>query len=252
MLKIFWRDDMVIDLLTSHASVRRYKDDVLSKETIEELVRAGQHAASSHFVQAYSVIHVTDTEKRGQLAELSKNRRQFYTAGAVLVFCADYCRLEKAAELAGKNIDYSVAENILVGSIDVALFAQNVAIAAESKGYGICYIGGIRNAPVEISELLQLPKGVIPLFGMSIGVPDEANEVKPRLPVDAVLHTNTYDSSKYNELLPAYDETIKAYYASRGANQKDATWTAQMADFLEKPQRAHLKAFLEKQGFEGK
>ncbi|WP_153732325.1 oxygen-insensitive NADPH nitroreductase [Sporosarcina obsidiansis] len=240
---------MVIDLLTSHSSVRRYKDETITRETVMELVRAGQHAASSHFVQACSVIYVTDTEKRGQLAELSKNRRQFYTAGAVLVFCMDYNRLSHAARLHGREIDYSVAENVLVGAIDVGLFAQNVAIAAESKGYGICYIGGVRSAIEEISDVLELPKGVVPLFGMSIGVPNEANGVKPRLPVEAVLHENSYDEEKYSDLLPAYDEIIKEYYASRDSNQKDATWSEQMADFLEKPQRPHIKAFLEKQGF---
>ena len=88
---------MVIELLTAHASVRKYKDVALSKEDVHELIRAGQHAASSHFVQAYSVIHVTDTEKREKLAELSKNPQQILSAGAVLVFCADYCRLEKGS-----------------------------------------------------------------------------------------------------------------------------------------------------------
>lgn len=240
---------MVIELLTSHASVRKYKDIPLSKEDVYELVQAGQHAASSHFVQAYSVIHVTDQEKREQLADLSKNKRQFLTAGAVLIFCADYCRLASAAALHGKEIDYSHAENLLVGSIDVALFAQNVAIAAESKGYGICYIGGIRNAPEEISKLLGLPDGVAPMFAMSIGIPDEANEVKPRLPVEAIIHENHYDADKYDDLLPAYDQTMHDYYLNRGSNQKDTAWSVQMADFLATPRRAYMKEFLAKQGF---
>jgi FMN reductase (NADPH) len=241
---------MVIELLTAHASVRKYKDIVLSKEEVHELIHAGQHAATSHFVQAYSVIYVTDGDKRKKLAELTKNPRQILSAGAVLVFCADYCRLKKAANLVGKDIDFSFAENLLVGSIDVALFAQNVAIAAESKGYGICYIGGVRNAPEEISELLSLPKGVVPMFAMTIGVPDEANGVKPRLPVDAIIHENGYDADKYDEIIPAYDETMNDYYLSRGSNRKDAAWSDSMADFLGAPKRTHMKDFLKKQGFE--
>ncbi|MEK3936775.1 oxygen-insensitive NADPH nitroreductase [Sporosarcina sp. FSL W7-1349] len=240
---------MVIELLTSHASVRKYKDVQLSKEEVRELIRAGQHAASSHFVQAYSVIHVTDEEKRRKLAELTKNPKQFSTAGAALVFCADYCRLEKAAALAGKEIDYSYAENMLVGATDVALFAQNVVVAAESKGYGICYIGGVRNAPQEISDLLGLPDGVAPMFAVTIGVPDEANEVKPRLPVEAIIHEDTYDAEKYDELLTAYDETMNAYYQNRGSNQKDVKWSNQMADFLSSPRRTYMKEFLAKRGF---
>ena len=241
---------MVIELLTAHASVRKYKDITLSKEAMHELIYAGQAAASSHFVQAYSVIHVTDSGKRDKLAELTRNPQQILSAGAVLVFCADYCRLEKAAGLLGREIDFSHAENLLVGVTDVALFAQNVAVAAESKGYGICYIGGVRNAPKEISELFSLPKGVAPMFAMTIGVPDEANEVKPRLPIEAIIHENSYNTKKYDELLPAYDETMNAYYLSRDSNQKDATWSDSMATFLRKPRRTHMKDFLQGQGFE--
>lgn len=241
---------MVIELLTSHASVRKYKDVSLSKEIVHELIQAGQHAATSHFVQAYSVIHVTDKDKREKLAELTKNPRQLLSAGAALIFCMDFHRLQKSAELLGREIDFSYAENLLVGVTDVALFAQNVAIAAESKGYGICYIGGARNAPGEISELLNLPKGVAPMFAMSIGVPDEANEVKPRLPVEAIIHENGYDANKYETLIPAYDDILNAYYLSRDSNQKDANWSNSMADFLEKPRRTHMKEFLNKQGFE--
>lgn len=243
---------MIIDLLTKHASVRDYKDITLSIKEIHELINAGQHAASSHFVQAYSVIHVTDKEKRAQLAELSKNPRQILGGGAVLVFCMDFYRLKKAANLLGENIDFSHAESSLVGAIDVALFAQNVAIAAESKGYGICYIGGVRNAPAEISELLNLPIGVAPMFAMTIGVPNEANEVKPRLPTEAIIHENSYNGEKYEEIIPAYDKTMNNYYMSRGSNQKDAAWSDSMATFLGEPRRPHMKEFLKKQGFEFK
>lgn len=241
---------MVIELLTSHVSVRKYKDSPLSKEDVVELVRAGQHAASSNFVQAYSVIHVTDNEKRVKLAELAKNPQQILSAGAVLVFCMDFHRIQQGASFLGKEIDFSHAESLLVGVTDVALFAQNVAVAAESKGYGICYIGGVRNAPEEISMLFNLPAGVAPMFAMTIGVPDEANEVKPRLPVEAILHENSYDANKYEDIIPVYDEIMNDYYLSRGSNRKDAAWSDAMAKFLGTPKRTHMKSFLDKQGFE--
>ncbi len=241
---------MTLNLLNSHASVRKYQDVTLSKEQLHEIIHAGQHAASANFVQSYSVIHVTDKDKRAQLAELSHNPQQILTAGAVIVLCMDFYRVEKGAELLGKKIDYSHAESLLVGVTDVGLFAQNIAIAAESKGYGICYIGGVRNNPEEISDLLNLPDGVAPLYAMSIGVPDEANEVKPRLPIEAIIHENGYDVDRYDNILPAYDKTMNDYYMKRGSNQKDAVWTDSMATFLGEPRRPHMKEFLKKRGFE--
>jgi FMN reductase (NADPH) len=240
---------MVLNLLSSHTSIRTYKNTKLSKEEVSELITVAQHAASSHFVQAYSVIWVTDDQLKKKLGEYSKNPHQMKTAGAVFVCCVDFERLHIAGLLNDTSIVTDSAENVMVGTIDVALFAQNLAIAAESKGYGICYIGGVRNNPAEISDLLNLPAKVFPVFAMTMGVPDEQHEVKPRLPVDAVLHENGYDSEKYNTLLPKYDKTIEEYYASRSSNQKSINWTKSMAEFLKVPRRTHLKKFLHDRGF---
>lgn len=243
---------MVIELMKSHASVRNYKEKQLTREEVEELIGAAQHAATSHFVQAYSIVWVTDTEKRRKLGELSKNPKQMEGAGAVFLMCADYNRLKHAGNMQGEAIVFDQAENLLVAVTDVGLLAQNLALAAESKGYGICYIGGVRNNMAAISELIGLPEGVFPVYGLTVGVPNERNEVKPRLPVEAILHENDYNEEKYEKILPAYDKTIQEYYGSRGSNQKTATWSQQMADFLKKPHRPDLKETLAAKGFKFK
>ncbi|WP_144512512.1 oxygen-insensitive NADPH nitroreductase [Bacillus sp. FJAT-22090] len=240
---------MVEKLLRAHASVRKYKNYTLSTEEVTELIETAQHAASSHFVQAYSVIWVTDESKKEELGRLSKNPKQFETAGAAFLLCADFNRLQVAGNLHNTNIEIDTTENVLVGTVDVALFAQNLVIAAESKGYGICFIGGVRNNPTEISQLFDLPQGVFPLFAITLGVPDQQNEVKPRLPVAAVLHENKYNSKKYELLLKEYDHTMEEYYAGRETNQKVTNWTSQMAEFLEKPRRPHMAEFLASKGF---
>ncbi|MFJ7828089.1 NADPH-dependent oxidoreductase [Psychrobacillus sp. NPDC096623] len=240
---------MVQDLLRKHSSVRKYKDYTLTKEEVSGLVETAQHAASSHFVQAYSVIWVNDEQKKEELGRLSKNPKQFETAGAALLLCADFHRLQVAGKIQDTEIDIDSTENVLVGAVDVALFAQNLVIAAEAKGFGICYIGGVRNEPAAISDLFDLPTGVFPLFAITLGIPDQQNEVKPRLPVAAILHENSYNSAKYEVLLPEYDQTMEAYYTNRGSNQKTANWTKTMADYLEKPRRTHMADFLASKGF---
>lgn len=240
---------MVIELMKSHASVRDYKEKQLTREEVSELIQAAQHAATSHFVQAYSVVWVTDPEKRKKLGELSRNSKQMEGAGAVFLMCADYNRLKHAGEIQGEKIIFDQAENLLVAVTDVGLLAQNLALAAESKGYGICYIGGVRNNMEAISELVGLPEGVFPVYGLTVGVPNEGNEVKPRLPVEAILHENEYDEAKYETLLPAYDAAIQEYYERRSTNQKSETWTQQMANFLKRPHRQDLKDVLAKKGY---
>lgn len=240
---------MVHKLLRAHSSVRKYSDYTLSREEVSDLIETAQHAASSHFVQAYSVIWVTNEEKKEELGRLSRNPKQFETSGAALLMCVDFHRLQAAGMLQETQIEIDTTENVLVGTVDVALFAQNLVIAAESKGFGICFIGGVRNEPVAISQLFDLPGGVFPLFAITLGVPAQQNEVKPRLPVAAILHENAYDSSKYEVLLKEYDQTMEDYYTSRYSNQKVANWTKSMADFLGTPRRPHMAEFLASKGF---
>lgn len=239
----------MLDLLKSHKSVRIYKEEPISDKTFHEMLHAAQHAASSNFVQAYSVIRVKDPVKKNKLAELSKNRKQFDSAPLALVFCADLKRLAHAAGIHKKDIQAGLTENFLVAVIDTALFAQNFAIAAESKGYGICYIGGVRNNPGPISELLELPNYVVPLFGMTVGVPDEENEVKPRLPVEAILHEDTYNDQKYVRILEDYDKMMENYYKQRASNKRDNAWTDVMAEFMSKKRREYMLEFLQSRGF---
>ncbi|MDM5187932.1 oxygen-insensitive NADPH nitroreductase [Bacillus sp. DX4.1] len=233
----------IIRTMEQHVSVRKYKNEPIPKNIAERMVQAAQYAASSHFVQAYSVVYVTDAALKEKLAELSGNRHVKECA-AFFVCCADLKRLEIACEKHGTEIKHDTTENFIVATVDVSLFAQNLALAAESLGYGICYIGGIRNNPEGVSELLHLPDKVYPVFGMTVGVPDEDHAVKPRLPVGAILHENAYDENKYNELLEGYDHTTNEYYKGRLANQKNVTWTGSMSAFMSKENRLHMKGFL--------
>lgn len=238
----------MIHKMEQHASVRKYKNESIPKNIVERMVQAAQHAASSHFVQAYSVMYITNENLKAQLAELSGNRH-VKDCAAFFVCCADLKRLEKACEKHGAEIKSDTVEDFIVATVDVSLFAQNLALAAESLGYGICYIGGIRNNPEEVSQLLHLPDKVYPVFGMTVGVPNESHAVKPRLPVEAILHENTYDENKYDELLEEYDRTTNEYYKGRTTNQKDVTWTGSMSAFMSKEKRMHMKEFLNKKGF---
>jgi len=82
-------------------------------------------------------------------------------------------------------------------------------IAAESLGLGGVFIGGIRNDPQKVCELLAIPDQVYPVFGMYLGHPAAEPEQKPGLPVDVVLKEETYREdeaglARYNEIPADY------------------------------------------------
>jgi len=243
-----------LDLLNRHASVRQYKDTPVSDDQLAAIIGAGQMASTSSNVQAYSVIAVTEPALKSELAVLAGNQAYIEQCPVFLVWCADLYRLREVASthLADSPTYEDSTENLLVATVDVALAAQNAAIAAESLGLGIVYIGGIRNRIAEVSELLRLPELVYPVFGMCVGYPAGSHGQRPRLPLQAVLHHNGYDAATSLAQVEAYDEETRVYSRERTGGKHDTPWSAMMAKRLSEPIRLHMKDFLQEKGFLGK
>ncbi|WP_017814044.1 oxygen-insensitive NADPH nitroreductase [Paenibacillus shenyangensis] len=240
-----------INLLMSHRSIRSYKPDPVTDEQLETIVAAGQVASSSSNVQAYSVIAIRDPKRKARLAELAGNQRYIVECPVFLVWCADLYRLEKAVQQhAPQEESYTDAvENFIVATADVTLAAQNAAIAAESMGMGIVYIGGVRNEIEEVSQLLGLPDRVYPVYGMCVGYPNQEPGLRPRLPLKAVLHHESYDAVTTEQTVAEYDEQMASYLSARTAGAKSTPWSALMAQKFTTASRMQLKDFLERKGF---
>lgn len=150
------------------------------------------------------------------------------------------------------------AENFLIAAMDVSIAAQNAALAAESLGLGICYIGSIRNSSTEIIELLSLPHLTFPLTGMTLGWPGGQPNIKQRLPLKSVLHWESYDRNTEEENLRAYDKTMIATGIYNGRQvpapgkpeeMEDYGWMEHTSRRVSVAMRTELRQALEKQGF---
>ncbi|MGM9928148.1 MAG: oxygen-insensitive NADPH nitroreductase [Bacillus sp. (in: firmicutes)] len=241
----------IIEKILNHRSIRSFEDKPLSAEQIETIVQCAQAASTSSYIQAYSIIGVTDPEKKAKLAELSGPQSYVEKNGHVFVFCADLHRHEIAGAMEGKEVTESIesTEKFMVACIDAALAAQNAALAAESMELGICYIGGIRNNLQEVVEMLNVPKRVIPLFALVVGYPKNWSAKKPRLPLANVYHENEYQADETSEnQLKAYNEIISRYYEERTNGKRNDTWTEQIVGMLSKKSRGYMKDFVEEQG----
>tara|TARA_Y100000588_G_C14203422_1_gene903521 strand:+ start:708 stop:1442 length:735 start_codon:yes stop_codon:yes gene_type:complete len=237
-----------IEILKNHKSIRKYTDKAIEDHVLEELIEAGQWASTSSYVQAYSVIRVKDKDKREAMAVLSGDQKNVRTAPEFLVFCADLNRLNKACELHDIQMQDGFIELLLIASVDAALMAQNVMIAAESLGLGGVYVGGLRNDPEQMSSLLGLPDRVYPVFGLCLGWPDQNPDQKPRLSKKLVYFEDTYQEPDLAEL-QSYDEVVKAYYIERTKGKIDHSWTEQMSEKLSKETRPHMLQYLKNKKF---
>ena len=242
----------VIDLLKSHRSIRKFKDKAIDPDVLNNIFLAGQAAATSSFLQGSTIIRVQNKSTRESLARLAGNQPYVESAAEFMIFCADLKRAGNYCKEYGKPFEGDYTEHFIIATVDVALMAQSLVTAAESVGLGICYIGGIRNNPVDVSKLLELPIGVYPVFGLCLGYPDQDPEIKPRLPLSVILKDEVYNERGDQEKIREYDEKIRDYYRTRTGGGHGISWTEQVATLLSEKSRPHIKAFLEEQGFKFK
>jgi len=219
-----WND--VIATLLSHRSVRGFRPDALPAGTLETLVAAAQSASTSSNLQTWSVVAVTDPDKKAALAKIANNQKHIEQCPLFLVWLADVSRNERLGAEEGVTLEtIPHFETYLVAAIDAALAAQNATVAAESLGLSMVYIGALRNNPIEVGRLLGLPPGAMGVFGMCVGypLPTVTNEVKCRLPQSAILFHNSYDATGESAARAGFDLRIAAF--SERHEMTHDTWT---------------------------
>jgi nitroreductase len=240
-----------IALLKNHRSIRQFTDQAVSDDVFSELVASAQAASTSSFIQAVSVLKINKMQVREQFVELTGGQKYVAGAAEFLVFCADLSRnAERVERSTGRSADFAWTEQCLAATVDVALLAQNLVVAAESVGLGCCYIGGIRNHPARVTELLELPPLVYPVFGLCLGYPAQNPDIKPRLPSSAIVHHDTYvPAALQRELIDGYDAHVRDYYHQRTNGKLDQTWSDQMAKQAQSQSRKFMRSYLNNQGF---
>lgn len=241
-----------LEVLLGHHSVRSFGSEPVDTATLELIAAAAQSAPTSSNLQAWSVVAVRDPERKRRLAVLAGNQGFIDEAPAFLVFLADLGRVRRLAESRDLPLDGAdYLESTLLGCIDAALAAQNAVVAAESLGWGTVYVGAVRNNPEAIADELGLPPQAFPVFGLAIGRPDgDTAGIKPRLPISAVLHHETYDAESADAGVAVYDERLGEYNREQG---RDAPWTATVLNRLRSAEslkgRETIRRSLESRGW---
>lgn len=233
----------VINLMRTHTSVRDYTDEAVSEEDRLAIAEAVRAASSSSFLQLVTTIRVTDPELRKAFARLSGNQKHVETAPEFWVFCADMHRNKTLCP----GADAGWTEHLLTTVVDAGIAAQSAMTALESLGLGGCFIGGIRNGIEEADRLLGLPDNVVPLLGLAFGHPAIKNEIKPRLPLEAIFLENRYNDYP-KEKLDEYDEVVRRYYKTRSRGSRDANWSGSLPPLLVKERRPFIRAYLDEKG----
>ncbi|MGI6344533.1 MAG: nitroreductase family protein [Bacillota bacterium] len=208
----------VIEAILSHASIRQFTDQDVPDQLIEAVARAGQQAPFTG--QMYACIYTRDQARRERVARLFGP--MIMRAPIFMLYCLDFRKLEKFIASKGRVNTASDMMMLFLGIQDVAYFAQNMVLAAESLGLGTCFLGSAPHFDTELREIFQLPERVYPVVGMVLGYPAEAPAPRPRIPTRFVLHQDVYhdlSESEVEEALSVMDAGLirEGYYARLNA-----------------------------------
>ena len=201
-----------MELLNNHVTIRKFKDKPVDSNLLDSILYSGIRASTTGNMQVYSIIVTTDENKRKELAPAHFNQPVSLNAPVLLTFVADFNRFTKWCERNNAQPGYANFLSFFTAAIDALLVAQNVCIAAENNGLGICYLGTTTYNAREIIQTLELPKLSFPVTTVALGYPDEQPEITDRLPLQGVIHYETYKDYSEAQIkeLYAFKESLES------------------------------------------
>lgn len=240
--------NQTIATIKNHRSIRQYLGKDVPDSVLQEILESAQAMPTSINGQQISIIVVRDKDKKEKIAQLTGGQPWISQAPVFLVFVADFYKAYLASEENGtKEIIHESMEGTLVGTFDAGLAMGAAIIAAESLGLGIVPIGAVRKNPAEMIKLLELPQYTYPLVGLVVGYAADVSAQKPRLPYEAIVHIETYQTEGLKVAIDQYDEKMENYYGERG--DKDSNWSKQVANAYKQVYFPEVYSTIKKQGF---
>ena len=249
-----------VEALLSHKSVRTFLPDDLPQGAIETMVAAAQSASNSSALNQWSLVAITDPELKQSISDrvarsVPVDRIPWIEeAPALLLWIADLSRgAEVTHDADGEPVVLDYLDSFLMASIDAALAAQNAAVAAESIGLGIVYLGVMRNIAKDLADMINLPQYSFVTFGMAVGLPDvaRASSIRPRPAQPMVLHYNQYEQGRYRTYLDDYETAYQAFRTRQNMSKK--TWTGSIVESATSMSymggREHLRQTVQTRGF---
>ena len=216
-----------IKSLLNHRSIRKYKDKPIESKILDLLLEAGNRAPSSGNLQNYSLLILDDKDKLKKIGKVV-GAPFIADASICIVSLVDYYRFWRLCDAFDAPFHFDSADSIFIGMWDSLVALHNIAIAAESLGLGTCYIGMI--LATENQELFDLPEYVFASGMLSIGYPANIPDLRTRLPVETLVHKNSYKIPTDDELKEKYKDWLAKWdnYYEKMSDEKKKHWNEEL------------------------
>lgn len=243
----------IIKSQLAHRTIREFTEEQVPADIFNLLMQIAQRTASSNGLQASSIIRITDSQLKAEIAEIC-NQEYVARVPELLIFVADqYRNSQIVREQNHHESSFRGMDSFFSAYTDACITAQNVVTGAEALGLGTVYLGSILNEPQKICEILNLPELTFPVVGLGIGYPNQEPQLKPRMDMDFRVFENSYQSlDNYNKALKDYDQVMNTYYDLRDANKRVDSFTNQVVAKANRPhqKRQEILNNVQKMGFD--
>jgi nitroreductase len=206
LLPFFFIKYFDMEILNKHVTIRNFSDKKIDDTLLQSILYSGSKASTTGNMQLYSIIVSKEQKQRDKLLPLHFNQPVAKNAPVLLTFVADFNRFSKWCKVNNAKPGYDNFLSFYTASIDALLVAQNVCIAAESSGLGICYLGTTTYNAEQIIDVLNLPELTFPVTTVAIGYPDETPELTDRIPMEGIIHSEKYTDYSSVEIEKLYSD----------------------------------------------
>ena len=182
-----------MDKINTRKTIRKYSRMDVADNLLRTLLEKAERTPTMGNLQLYSVVVTRKAEMKAKLAPAHFNQPMVTAAPVVLTFCADFRRTTLWAENRKATPGYDNFLSFLNAATDALLYCQTFCNLAEEEGLGTCFLGTTIYNPKTIIDVLQLPRLVMPVATITLGWPDEAPALTDRLPIDSIIHNETYE-----------------------------------------------------------
>lgn len=189
----------VLNQLKARKSVRVYEDRPIGEAEKAAILEAALQAPTAGNMALFTILDITDPEKKAALSVSCDHQPFIATAPMVLIFCADYRRWYDVFCQCVDEVRRPDLGDLFLAEADAIIAAQNAVVAAQSLGIGSCYIGDITENFEYHRTLLSLPQYVVPAAMLCFGYPTPQQQNRPKPPrhhVCDMVHENGYDTEK--------------------------------------------------------
>ena len=172
-----------ITCIKTRRSVRKFKQESISKDIIEDLVLDASYAPSWKNTQTTRYIAITDAEIKAKLAEeCSAEHNRGIINGAPLLIATLIVDKRSGFERDGS---YSTSRKDCWQAFDNGIATQTLCLAANDKGLGTVIMGLYDIDKAE--EIIGVPEGQLLMALVAVGYPDEEPGVPKKKTVDDLL-----------------------------------------------------------------